>query len=168
MLKGLVGLQLLKKRNRYLLRDSSGQSSRGRICQKGARDRTRRNCTLSKRGPSETRRFVNCPPKSRKTFLMQSGAEPPEAAQPTRESRRRLCLRALPISIIGGITMQETTVIEQDQPVGAILSPVPAPAPTMTLCAYGTKRPGRNLPEWRRQRPQQPINPFPISRWWRS
>ena len=35
--------------------------------------------------------------------------------------------------------MQETTVIEQDQPVGAILSPVPAPAPTMTLCSYGTK-----------------------------
>jgi hypothetical protein len=35
--------------------------------------------------------------------------------------------------------MQETTVIEQDQPVGAILSPVPTPAPTMTLCSYGTK-----------------------------
>lgn len=35
--------------------------------------------------------------------------------------------------------MQETTLIEQDQPVGAILSPVPAPAPTMTLCSYGAK-----------------------------
>jgi hypothetical protein len=35
--------------------------------------------------------------------------------------------------------MQETTLIEQDQPGGAILSPVPAPAPTMTLCSYGTK-----------------------------
>ena len=35
--------------------------------------------------------------------------------------------------------MQETNLIEQDQPVGAILSPVPALAPTMTLCAYGTK-----------------------------
>ena len=35
--------------------------------------------------------------------------------------------------------MQETTVIEQDQPVGAILSPIPAPAPTMALCSYGTK-----------------------------
>jgi len=35
--------------------------------------------------------------------------------------------------------MQETTLIEQDQPVGAILSPLPAPAPTMTLCSYGTK-----------------------------
>ena len=35
--------------------------------------------------------------------------------------------------------MQETTVIEQDQAVPAILSPVPAPAPTMTLCSYGTK-----------------------------
>ena len=35
--------------------------------------------------------------------------------------------------------MQETTVIEQDQPVGAILSPVPTPAPTMTLCSYGSK-----------------------------
>jgi hypothetical protein len=35
--------------------------------------------------------------------------------------------------------MQETTLIEQDQPVGAILSPAPAPAPTMTLCSCGTK-----------------------------
>jgi hypothetical protein len=35
--------------------------------------------------------------------------------------------------------MQETTLIEQDQPVPAILSPVAAPAPSMTLCAYGTK-----------------------------
>ena len=34
--------------------------------------------------------------------------------------------------------MQETNLIEQEQPVGAILSPVPAPAPTMTLCSYGT------------------------------
>jgi hypothetical protein len=35
--------------------------------------------------------------------------------------------------------MQETTVIEQDQPVGAILSAPAAPAPTMTLCSYGSK-----------------------------
>ena len=35
--------------------------------------------------------------------------------------------------------MQETNLIEQEQPVGAILSPVPAPAPTMTLCSYGAK-----------------------------
>ena len=35
--------------------------------------------------------------------------------------------------------MQETTLIEQDRSVGAILSPVPAPAPTMTLCSYGAK-----------------------------
>jgi hypothetical protein len=35
--------------------------------------------------------------------------------------------------------MQETTVIEQDQPVGAILIPIPVPAPTMTLCSYGAK-----------------------------
>jgi hypothetical protein len=35
--------------------------------------------------------------------------------------------------------MQETNLIEQGQTVGAILSPVPAPAPTMTLCSYGTK-----------------------------
>jgi hypothetical protein len=35
--------------------------------------------------------------------------------------------------------MQETTAIEQDQPVPAILSPVRAQAPTMTLCSYGTK-----------------------------
>src|ERR1017187_1086002 len=70
---------------------------------------------------------------------MQSGAEPPDAAEPTRENRRSRCLLVFPISIVGGDPMQETTVIEQDQPVGAILSPVPAPAPTMTLCSYGTK-----------------------------
>ena len=35
--------------------------------------------------------------------------------------------------------MQETILIEQDRSVGAILSPVPAAAPTMTLCSYGTK-----------------------------
>ena len=35
--------------------------------------------------------------------------------------------------------MQETTVIEQEQPVGVIVSPGPAPAPSMTLCSYGSK-----------------------------
>ena len=35
--------------------------------------------------------------------------------------------------------MQETTVIEQDQPVGPTLSSTSAPAPTMTLCSYGSK-----------------------------
>ena len=35
--------------------------------------------------------------------------------------------------------MQETNLIEQEQPVGVLTSPVPAPAPTMTLCSYGTK-----------------------------
>jgi hypothetical protein len=35
--------------------------------------------------------------------------------------------------------MQETTVIEQDQPVGEILGSTSAPAPTMTLCSYGSK-----------------------------
>ena len=35
--------------------------------------------------------------------------------------------------------MQETNLIEQEQPDGAILSPVPVPAPTMTLCSYGSK-----------------------------
>ena len=35
--------------------------------------------------------------------------------------------------------MQETTAIEQDQPVGAILGSTSAPAPTMTLCSYGSK-----------------------------
>src|SRR5499427_1737276 len=35
--------------------------------------------------------------------------------------------------------MQETTVIELDHPVEAIGSPVPTPAPTMTLCSYGSK-----------------------------
>ena len=35
--------------------------------------------------------------------------------------------------------MHETTLIEQDRQVEAIVSPIPAPAPTMTLCSYGTK-----------------------------
>ena len=35
--------------------------------------------------------------------------------------------------------MQETNLIEQEQPVGVLTSPVPATAPTMTLCSYGTK-----------------------------
>src|ERR1017187_7929106 len=67
------------------------------------------------------------------------GAEPPEAAQPTRESRRRLCLLAFPISILGGNAMQETNLIEQEQPVGVLTTPIPAPAPTMTLYFYGAK-----------------------------
>jgi hypothetical protein len=35
--------------------------------------------------------------------------------------------------------MQETTVIEQEPPVGTILSSTSAAAPTMTLCSYGSK-----------------------------
>ena len=35
--------------------------------------------------------------------------------------------------------MQETNLIEQEQPVGVLTAPVPAPAPTMTLCSYGAK-----------------------------
>ena len=35
--------------------------------------------------------------------------------------------------------MQETTVIEQDQPIGVVLSSTSAPAPTMTLCSDGSK-----------------------------
>ena len=35
--------------------------------------------------------------------------------------------------------MQETNLIEQDQPVEIITSPVTTPAPTMTLCSYGNK-----------------------------
>jgi len=37
------------------------------------------------------------------------------------------------------INMQETTLIEHEQPVGVLTGPIPAPAPTMTLCSYGTK-----------------------------
>jgi hypothetical protein len=35
--------------------------------------------------------------------------------------------------------MQETNLIEQDQPAAALVRDVPAPAPTMTLCSYGSK-----------------------------
>jgi hypothetical protein len=35
--------------------------------------------------------------------------------------------------------MQETTIIERDEPNGAMLSAPEAPAPTMTLCSYGSK-----------------------------
>src|SRR5271157_106966 len=69
---------------------------------------------------------------------MTSGAGPPEAEQPLgRAADPVVCW--LSRYSFGGTTMQETTLIEQEQPVGAILSPVPAPAPTMTLCSYGTK-----------------------------
>jgi hypothetical protein len=67
-----------------------------------------------------------------------SGAEPPEAAQHIRESGRFGHPLALPISFSGGNTMQETN-LEQEQPVGVLTTPIPAPAPTMTLCSYGTK-----------------------------
>ena len=35
--------------------------------------------------------------------------------------------------------MQETNLIEQEQPVEDLAIPVPAPAPAMTLCSYGAK-----------------------------
>ena len=35
--------------------------------------------------------------------------------------------------------MQETNLIEQGEPTGTIPGPIPAPAPTMTLCSYGSK-----------------------------
>ena len=35
--------------------------------------------------------------------------------------------------------MHETNLIEQEQPVGVLTSPVPVPDPTMTLCSYGPK-----------------------------
>jgi hypothetical protein len=35
--------------------------------------------------------------------------------------------------------MPETSLIQQDQRVGVIVSPEPAPAPSMTLCSYGSK-----------------------------
>ena len=41
--------------------------------------------------------------------------------------------------------MQETTAIEQDQPVGAPLNSTSATAPTMTLCSYGSKLPREEL-----------------------
>lgn len=47
------------------------------------------------------------------------------------------CLCKAPI--IRADTMQETTVVEQDQLIRAILSAPEAPAPTMTLCSYGSK-----------------------------
>ena len=34
--------------------------------------------------------------------------------------------------------MQETN-LEQEQPVGVLTTPIPTPAPTMTLCSYGAK-----------------------------
>src|SRR5271165_7671099 len=69
---------------------------------------------------------------------MMSGAGPPEAAQPLGRAADSV-VSCLFRSSFGGNAMQETTLIEQDQPVGIILSSVPAPAPTMTLCSYGTK-----------------------------
>src|SRR5271166_7030044 len=69
---------------------------------------------------------------------MMSGAGPPEAEQPLGRAADSVVCWLSRFSF-GGNAMQETNLIEHDQPVGAILSPVPAPAPTMTLCSYGTK-----------------------------
>ena len=44
--------------------------------------------------------------------------------------------------------MQETTVIEQEQPVGGILSPETVPAPTMTLRSYNAKLTREELSRW--------------------
>lgn len=35
--------------------------------------------------------------------------------------------------------MQETSVIEQNEPIAAVVGQVPTPAPSMTLCSYGNK-----------------------------
>src|SRR5271157_7885 len=35
--------------------------------------------------------------------------------------------------------MQETNLIERGEPAGVSTTPISAPAPTMTLCSYGTK-----------------------------
>src|SRR5271166_4488536 len=67
-----------------------------------------------------------------------SAAEPPEAVQPLgRAADSVVC--CLSRSSFGGNTMQETNLIEQEQPGAVLISPVPAPAPTMTLCSYGAK-----------------------------
>ena len=65
--------------------------------------------------------------------------------------------------------MQETTLIEQDQPVGAILSPVPAPSSDHdSVLLRHQAEPGKNWPGWQRRRPQQPTNPFRTLPWSRS
>ena len=48
--------------------------------------------------------------------------------------------------------MHETNHIEQDQPVAALVSDVPAPAPTMTLCSYGSKLTRGRTARWRHRR----------------
>ena len=35
--------------------------------------------------------------------------------------------------------MQETTLMSRTSQLGQFTTPIPAPAPTMTLCSYGTK-----------------------------
>jgi hypothetical protein len=69
------------------------------------------------------------------------------AGPPSRRKRRNTFGRAADVfvcrspdfSFSGGNTMQETNLVEQEQPVGVLTTPIPAPAPTMTLCSYGTK-----------------------------
>src|SRR5271165_1892671 len=69
---------------------------------------------------------------------MMSGAGPPEAAQPLGRAADSV-VSCLFRSSFGGNAMQETNLIEQEQPVGVLTAQVPAPAPTMTLCSYGAK-----------------------------
>src|ERR1019366_5922926 len=74
----------------------------------------------------------------RRRRLMMSGAGPPEAAQPLGRAVDSVvcCLSRF---LFGGNAMQETNLIEQEQPGVVLISQVPAPAPTMTLCSYGAK-----------------------------
>jgi hypothetical protein len=53
--------------------------------------------------------------------------------------------------------MQETNLIEQDQPVEVSTSPVTTSAPTMTLCSYGSKLTREELAQVATRQAQQPI-----------
>ena len=61
--------------------------------------------------------------------------------------------------------MHETTLIEQDRPVEAIVSPIPAPAPTMTLCAYGKKLTREELARVTTPAATATHKPIRISQW---
>ena len=64
--------------------------------------------------------------------------------------------------------MHETNLIEQDRPVEAIVNPALPPAPTMTLCSYGTKLTREELARVTTPAEQKPTNPSRISPWWIS
>ena len=65
--------------------------------------------------------------------------------------------------------MQETNLIEQEQPVGAFSNPGTGSRSDDDAVLLRRKAdPGGTCPSGNARRRQQPTNPFPTSPWWKS